>query len=44
MQRVRLNQHALELNRVQKLPQRLGFAAGIGGVGGLDQSAARGTR
>jgi len=35
MQRVRLNQHALELNRVQQLPQRLGFAAGIGGVGGL---------
>ena len=35
MQRVRLSQHALELNRVQQLPQRLGFVAGIGGVGGL---------
>ncbi len=35
MQRVRLNQHTLELNRVKQLPQRLVFAAGIGGVGGL---------
>jgi hypothetical protein len=35
MQRVRLNQHALELNRLQQLAQRLGSAAGIGGVGTL---------
>jgi hypothetical protein len=41
MQRVRLNQHALELNRVQQLPQRLGFAAGIGGVGGLGNREAQ---
>ncbi len=32
MQRVRLHQHAFQFNRVQQLTQRLGFAAGIGGV------------
>lgn len=35
MQRVRLHQHAFQRDGLQQLPQRLGFAAGISGVGGL---------
>ena len=35
MQRVGLQQHPLELHRLQQLAQGLDFAAGIGGVGGL---------
>jgi hypothetical protein len=35
MQRVRLNEHALQIERLQQVPQCLGFAAGISGVGGL---------
>ena len=32
MQRIRLHQHALQLDGLQQLAQRLDFAAGIGGA------------
>ncbi len=35
MQCVRLNQNTLQLDRLQQLPQRLGFAASISRIGGL---------
>jgi hypothetical protein len=40
MQRVRLHQNAFQLDCLQQLPQYLGFAACIGGVGGLGNRAA----
>jgi hypothetical protein len=35
MQRVRLHQHPVRLHDLQQRPQRLDFAADVGGVGGL---------
>ena len=41
MQCIRLHQNAFQLDRLQQLPKRLGFAAGISGVGGLGNRAAQ---
>ena len=41
MQRIRLNQHASQVHALQKFPQGSGFAAGIGGVGGLGDRHAK---
>jgi hypothetical protein len=41
VQCVRLHQHAFQFNRLQQLTERLGFAAGIGGVRGLSDRDAQ---
>lgn len=41
MQRIRLDQHAGQVHALQKFPQGSGFAAGIGGVGGLGDRHAK---